>query len=110
MKTNTGIIFGGYATSAWRKDGPITDYNSFVFSLEPQKKYNVTSPSSALYGYHYNDIIFQFGCYEFRIASNCTKNNNNYVSTYCYESGLKNIIKGDGKFIVSRMEIFKLNY
>ena len=111
VKTDTGIIFGGYATSAWIKGGPIADNNSFVFSLEPQKKYNVTVPSSALYGYHYDiGIIFQFGTCYFRIASNCTKNNNNYVSIYCYESGLKNIIKGGGEFIVSRMEIFKLNY
>ena len=110
VKTNTGIIFGGYATSAWRKDGPITDYNSFVFSLDPQKKYNLTVPTSALFGYRYHDIIFQFGCCYFRIASGCTSNNNNYVSGGDYESGLKNIIKGDGKFIVSRMEIFKLNY
>ena len=54
--------------------------------------------------------MFQFGCCYFRIAPGCTSNNNNYVSTSDYESGLKNIIKGDGKFIVSRMEIFKLNY
>ena len=54
--------------------------------------------------------MFQFGCCYFRIAPGCTSNNNNCVGTSDYESGLKKIIKGDGKFIVSRMEIFKLNY
>ena len=110
VKTNTGIIFGGYATSAWREKGPITDYNSFVFSLDPPKKYNLSSPPSALYGYRYNDIILQFGTCYFRIASGCTGNNNNIVSISSYENGLINVIGGDGKFIVSRMEIFKLNY
>ena len=52
--------------------------------------------------------MFQFGCCYFMIASGCTGNNNNYVGTADYESGLINIIKGN--FIVSRMEIFKLNY
>ena len=111
VKTNTGIIFGGYATSAWRENGPIKDHNSFVFSLNPQKKYNLTNPSSALYGYSYViGLILQFGTCYFRIASCCTGNNNNYVSKTSYENGLINVIGGDGKFIVSRMEIFKLNY
>lgn len=110
VKTNTGIIFGGYATSAWKKDGPISDYNSFIFSFDPPKKYNVTDPSHALYGYCYNDIIFQFGCCGFRIASNCTKSNNSYIYGGHYESGFKELIKGDGCFTVSQMEIFKLNY
>ena len=80
MKTNTGIIFGGYATSAWRKNGPITDYNSFVFSLEPQKKYYVTNPSEALFGYSHDNTIFQFGTCDFRITTDHIKNNNNYFN------------------------------
>ena len=111
VKTNTGIIFGGYATSAWRENGGITDYNSFVFSLAPQKKYNLTAPEYALFGYCYDaNIMFQFGCCYFRIAANCTNNNNNLISEYHYEKGLKNVIGGNDKFIVSRIEIFKLNY
>ena len=111
VKTNTGIIFGGYATSAWREKGGITDYNSFVFSLDPQKKYNLTYPECALYGYNYNEnIMFQFSCCYFRIATNCTNNNNNWIDEADYEKGLKNVIGGNDTFIVSRIEIFKLNY
>ena len=54
--------------------------------------------------------MFQFGCCGFRIAPDCTKNNNSYISGLHYEEGFKEIIKGDRHFIVSRMEIFKLNY
>ena len=110
VKTNTGIVFGGYATSAWKKEGPIIDYNSFIFSLDPPKKYNVIDPANALCGYRYNDILFQFGCCCFRIAPNCTKYNNSYISGRHYENGFKALIKGDGHFTVSRMEIFILNY
>ncbi len=62
IQTTTGIIFGGYASKAWIEGRSITDYNSFIFSLEPPKKYNVISPENALFGYRYNDIMFQFGC------------------------------------------------
>ena len=110
IKTDFGQIFGGYATSAWKEKGPISDYNSFVFSLEPQKKYNLTKPSKALFGYRYNDIMFQFGCCGFRISDNCTKNNNNYISGAHYETGVRDLIKGDGHFWVQRLEIFKINY
>ena len=54
--------------------------------------------------------MFQFGCCYFRITPNCTKNNENYFSNGNYEIGLKEIIKGDYHFVVSRLEIFKLNY
>jgi hypothetical protein len=110
VKTTTGIIFGGYATSPWKEDGYIEDYNSFVFSLEPERKYNLKTAQYALYGYRYNDIMFQFGCCYFRIGPNCTKNNNNFAQDSDYEEGLKNIIKGNGHFQVSRLEIFKLNF
>ena len=54
--------------------------------------------------------MFQFGCCYFRIAANCTNNNNNRINEADYEKGLKNVIGGNDKFIVSRIEIFKLNY
>ena len=110
VKTNLGLIFGGYATSAWKEGGPIKDYNSFIFSLQSDKKYNVKSPENALFGYRYNDIILQFGCCGFRISDNCTKNNNNYISGTHYETGVRDLIKGDGHFWVQRLEIFKINY
>ena len=110
VKTTIGIIFGGYATSDWKEKGPIEDYNSFVFSLNPQKKYNVTYPQNALYGYRYNDIMFQFGCCCFRIAPNCTKNNDSYINEGYYEKGLIDLIKGDHKFKVNRLEIFRVNF
>lgn len=109
VKTNTGFIFGGYATSPWKENGPIEDYNSFTFSLDPDKKFKVIEPKCALWGYRYNDIMFQFGNCYFRISQNCTKSDKNFFSICAYENGLIDIIKDDN-FIVGRLEIFKLNF
>ena len=113
IQTTTGIIFGGYASKAWIEGRSITDYNSFIFSLEPPKKYNVISPENALFGYRYNDIMFQFGCCCFQIKGNCTIHNDNYIYGSDYEGGFKNIFKGEKDeryFTVKRMEIFLVNY
>ena len=110
VKTTKGIIFGGYASSKWDEDKYIKDDNSFVFSLNPNKKYFVTNKQFALYGYSkYNDILFQFGGCCFRIVSNCTKNNKSFIEGNDYEKGLIDLIGGDHKFIVCRIEIFHLN-
>ena len=110
VKTTRGIIFGGYASSKWDEDKYIEDSNSFVFSLNPNKKYCVTNKEYAFHGYSkkYN-ILFQFGGCCFRIATNCTKNNNSFIMGTQYEKGLIDLIGGDHKFIVSRLEIFLLN-
>ena len=119
VKTETGVIFGGYATSSWKEEGPIEDNNSFCFSLYPNKKYNLTYQKNALYGYRFNDIMFQFGCCYFRIAPNCTQNYNNYISPFgdkYYKKGLydldkinPNCKKGEDRYFkVNRLEIFKI--
>ena len=110
VKTTADIIFGGFATSKWVENKVISDNNSFVFSLNPHKKYNVKSPDSALYGYSYSQqIMFQFGCYYFRIAENCTHNYNNlFCDSSCYEKGLIQLNKNKSAFMVSKLEIFKL--
>ena len=122
VKTETGVIFGGYATSSWKKEGPIEDNNSFCFSLYPNKKYNLNDQKNALYGYtsyKFNDVMFQFGTCYFRINQNCTQNYNNYISPYgdkYYEKGLydldkinPNCKKGEDRhFKVNKLEIFKI--
>ena len=111
IRTDMGFMFGGYATTAWKENGPISDYNSFVFSFNPDKKYNVTMPRFALYGCNSKDkILFQFGSLCFRIEENCTKSGNNVIRGSGYEKGLIDLIKGDHKFRVSRLEVFKINF
>ena len=111
IRTDMGFMFGGYATTAWKDNGPISDYNSFVFSFNPDKKYNVTMPRFALYGCNSKEkILFQFGSLCFRIEENCTKSGNNVIRGSGYEKGLIDLIKGDHKFRVSRLEIFKLSF
>ena len=111
IRTDMGFMFGGYATTAWKDNGPISDYNSFVFSFNPDKKYNVTMPRFALYGCNSKEkILFQFGSLCFRIEENCTKSGNNVIRGSGYEKGLIDLIKGDHKFRVSRMEVFKINF
>ena len=106
-----GFLLGGYATTAWKEGGPITDYNSFVFSFNPDKKYNVTMTRYALFGSNTKEnTLFQFGSVCFRIENNCTKSGNNVIRGSGYEKGLIDLIKGDHKFRVSRLEVFKLNF
>ena len=111
IKTDMGFLLGGYATTAWKEGGPITDYNSFVFSFNPDKKYNVTTTRYALFGSNTKEnTLFQFGSVCFRIENNCTKSGNNVIRGSGYEKGLMDLIKGDHKFRVSRLEVFKLNF
>ena len=111
IRTDMGFIFGGYATTAWKENGPITDYNSFVFSFNPDKKYNVLMPRFALFGCNEKEkILFQFGSLCFRIEDKCTQTGNNVIRGSGYEKGLIDLIKGDHKFRVSRLEIFKLSF
>ena len=111
IKTDMGFLLGGYATTAWKEGGPLSDYNSFVFSFNPDQKYKVLMPRFALFGCNAKEnILFQFGSVCFRIENNCTKTGNNVIRGSGYERGLIDLIKGDHKFRVSRMEIFKLNF
>ena len=111
IRTDMGFMFGGYATSAWKEGGPITDYNSFVFSFNPDMKYKVTMARYALFGCNAKEKIFlQFGSVCFRIEDNCTKTGNNVIRGSGYERGLIDLIKGDHKFRVSRLEVFKINF
>ena len=111
IKTDIGVIFGGFASVGWKNNGPIPDYHSFVFTLNPNKKYKVTMPKFGLYGPNDKEnIMFQFGCVCFRVEGNCTKHNNNVVRGSGYEKGIIDFIQGDHKFRVSRLEIFKINF
>ena len=111
IKTDMGFLLGGYATTAWKEGGPLSDYNSFVFSFNPDKKYNVLMPRFALFGCNSKEnILFQFGSLCFRIENNCTRTGNNVIRGSGYERGLIDLIKGDHKFRVSRLEVFKLNF
>ena len=111
IKTDVGSVFGGYATSAWKENGPIPDYKSFVYTLNPNKKYAVTMPRFGLFGFQAKEnIMFQFGCVGFRVDGKCTKSANNVIRGSNYEKGFIDFIQGDHKFRVSRMEIFKLNF
>jgi len=111
IKTDMGFLLGGYATTAWKENASLTDYNSFVFSFNPDKKYNVTIPRYALFGSNEKEnLLFQFGSVCFRIENHCTKSGNNVIRGSGYEKGLIDLIKGEHKFRVSRLEVFKLNF
>ena len=55
-------------------------------------------------------FYFKFGSVCFRIENNCTKSGNNVIRGSGYEKGLIDLIKGDHKFRVSRLEVFKLSF
>ena len=111
IKTETGIVFGGYLTAAWKERFSMADNNAFCFSLNPSKKYSVTDSKYAVSGYNEKENkLFQFGCTYFRIEAGCTKNSNSCVIGRGYEKGLTNVIPTNQKFKVSRIEVFKLNF
>ena len=111
IKTDFGQIFGAYATSIWIENKYIADYKSFVYTINPNKKYNVIMPKFGLYGYNKKEnIMFQFGSVCFQIKGNCTSDRVNLARGSSYEKGFLEFIPGDHKFRVSRLEIFKVNF
>ena len=111
IKTDFGQIFGAYATSNWIEKKYIADSKAFVYTINPNKKYNVTMPKFGLYGYDQQEnIMFQFGSVCFQIKGKCTSDRINLARGSSYEKGFLDFIPGDHKFRVSRLEIFKVNF
>ena len=76
VKTKEGKKFGGYTSIPWNnnKGGIITDYQSFISSLDKMKKYEVKKPEKAI---QTNDGYFVFGggnC-DIYIVDNCHSEN-----------------------------------
>ena len=117
IKTDEGVIFGGYTEHPWEKEGPYEDYKAFIFSFKPERKYKIYDPNNAICGYSYEDnLLLQFGCIQFSIKNECTQNSDNFFKNFdknkinpIYEQGNENIIDGEN-FQVERLEIFKINY
>ena len=99
-----------FTTAPWKKRNYSSDNNSFVFSLNPNKRYKVISTDSSIYGYNYGlNIMFQFGGYEFRITNKCLKNNTNEKRGKAnYNNEIKDLIKGIINLLLK--EIFKIKY
>ena len=117
IKTTEGVIFGGYTNVKWQEEGPFEDHTAFIFSFNPDQKYENTDSLNAVCGYSNDDhLLFQFGTTQFCIKGECTKNNDSYFQDFDesssntqYRQGEINIIEGQN-FQVDRLEIFKLNY
>ena len=112
VKTTEGNRFGGYTSFPWEiKDGGIiNDNNSFIFSLNKMKKYNILKPNNAI---QTNNNYFAFGgiTSDFCILNNCHSKNSNYCDHIfrTYSTTEQYELNGGKKnFTVSSYEVYQI--
>ena len=107
VKTTEGKKFGGYTSISWKNNngGKITDYQSFIFSLDKMKKYEVQKPEKAI---QTNDDYFAFGAgnCDIYIVDNCHSENSCDSRDNYGISGNK--LAGNETFKVSSYEVYYL--
>lgn len=110
MKTTEGNKFGGYASIPWNNNGTSKDNNSFTFSLNKMKKYNILKPEKAI---QTSNSYFAFGegnSYIY-IKNNCHSTNDNYCDDYdkIYSATERHELNGGKKnFTVSSYEVYQI--
>ena len=112
VKTTEGNRFGGYTSFPWenKNDGIINDNNSFIFSLNKMKKYNILKPKNAIQTFN-NYFAFGGNVSDFFIMNNCHSTNGNYCdhSEGTYSTTEKYELNGSKiNFTVSSYEIHKI--
>ena len=112
VKTTEGNRFGGYTSFPWenKNGGIINDNNSFIFSLNKMKKYNILNPNNAI---QTSNDYFAFGVIfsDFCILNNCHSTNSNYCdhSEGTYSTTEKHELNGGKKyFTVSSYEVYQI--
>ena len=112
VKTTEGNRFGGYTSFPWenKNGGIINDNNSFIFSLNKMKKYNILNPKNAI---ETSKNYFAFGGIfsDFYIENNCHSAKNNYCDhrnrTYSTTEQCE-LNGGKRNFTVSSYEVYQI--
>lgn len=113
VQTTKGCRFGGYSSVPWKNlnGGKLEDKNSFIFSLDKQKKYNIKNSQKAIqtdfnyfaFGENYSDIF---------INDKCTANTSNYSQSIgTYDTTEEHELNGgEHNFTVLSYEVYQIEY
>ena len=107
VKSLNGYRFGGYSSVFWKNDSDwYKDDESFIFSLDSKKKYNILKNSiNHIYG---NPSFVQFGN-DIRIYDKFTSVDSNFVGKLYYNSPDNYEMNGGIKnFKVSNFEVYQI--
>ena len=114
VKTKKGRLFGGFTTQNWKEntkedDKHKYDANSFVFSINNKKIYNISDKKRAIYCR--NDLaLFFSGTSDIYIYDNCFNcKGGTAQSAYDYK-GEKYALNGEESFELEDYEVFKVEF
>ena len=110
VKTKDGNKFGGYTSIPWKNNGGdiITDKQSFIFSLNKMKKYEVIKPENAIET-SIDYFAFGGGTSDFYIEDKCHSHTENYCnsSLKTYNTSEPHELNGgEYYFTVSSYEVY----
>ena len=107
VKSLNGYRFGGYSSVFWKNDSNwYKDDESFIFSLDSKKKYNILKKSiNSIYG---DPSLVQFGN-DIRIYDKFTSVDSNFVGKSNYNSPYNYEMNGGiQNFKVSNFEVYQI--
>ena len=109
VKTKDGNKFGGYTSIPWKNNGGTqTDKQSFIFSLNKMKKYEVIKPENAIET-SIDYFAFGGGTSDFYIEDKCHSHTENYCnsSLKTYNTSEQYELNGGNRdFTVSSYEVY----
>ena len=114
VKTDKGLIFGGYTEQSWSGSSDKTDNNSFIFSLDLKKIYRAKKNSSHIYtgsGYGFRGG----GSFTLRITNESSEKRKGYTQTsqwcnHSFTGFVKDyeINNGEEYFLIKEIESYQI--
>ena len=109
VKTTENLRFGGFTNVSWPEFSYKWDDNSFLFSLDKRKKYNIKEKNKAIYYSNNTCFCFGSGC-DLYISNQCTSNTNS-VGNGSYDIPFEyELNNGKKSFFVSNYEVYHIEY
>ena len=116
IETSKGRRFGGYTSLSWDTSGTWkNDLESFLFSLDNNKKYEVIANatykvySDKNYGPWFGNGASGFGlAYEKNLFIGNETHRDNYPSDKAYSTTVENELSGGKTFNISKMEVYQI--
>ena len=109
VQNTLGNRFGGFTTQNWNydKDYDKKDPNSFIFSLDNKKKYNLKDNSNR--AIHTKCYVIYFGNADFCLGEHFLANKNSWCNKGArYFKAEWNNISGEEYFIVKEFELYQV--
>ena len=110
VKTSENLRFGGFTSVSWPEHRYNYDDNSFLFSLDKRKKYNIIEKNKAIYFNKNSSFCFGSGC-DLYINDRCTSDSDNNVGNGSYDIPSEcELNNGKKSFLVSNYEVYHIEY